>query len=51
MSEELEGNCLFSQSGGPPSVINARVSGVVTAALNNPCIEAIAGGSNGCLGC
>ncbi|MFP6893149.1 MAG: 6-phosphofructokinase [Opitutales bacterium] len=50
MSEELEGNCLVAQSGGPTSVINASVAGVVTEALNNPCIEEIYGGLNGVLG-
>jgi 6-phosphofructokinase 1 len=50
MPEELEGNCLIAQSGGPTSVINASVAGVVTEALNNPCIEEIYGGLNGVLG-
>ncbi|MDE0575504.1 MAG: 6-phosphofructokinase [Opitutales bacterium] len=50
MSEELEGNCLVAQSGGPTSVINASVAGVVTEALNNPCIEEIYGGLNGVFG-
>ena len=50
MAEELVGNCLVAQSGGPTAVINASVAGVVTEALNNPCIEEIYGGLNGVLG-
>ena len=40
MSEQLEGNCLVAQSGGPTSVINASLAGVVSEALNHECIEA-----------
>jgi len=47
---ELEGNCLVAQSGGPTSVINASLAGVVTEALNHECIEEIYGGLNGVLG-
>jgi 6-phosphofructokinase 1 len=50
MSEELVGNCLVAQSGGPTTVINASVAGVVSEALNNPCIEEVYGGINGVLG-
>ena len=50
MSEELAGNCLVAQSGGPTAVINASVAGVVAEALNNPCIEEVYGGMNGVLG-
>lgn len=50
MADELVGNCLVAQSGGPTAVINASVAGVVTEALNNPCIEEIYGGMNGVLG-
>ncbi|MGJ8649282.1 MAG: 6-phosphofructokinase [Opitutaceae bacterium] len=50
MPEELEGNCLVAQSGGPTSVINASLSGVVAEALNHECIEEIYGGLNGVLG-
>tara|TARA_B110000285_G_scaffold147803_1_gene164991 strand:+ start:308 stop:1570 length:1263 start_codon:yes stop_codon:yes gene_type:complete len=50
MSEELEGNCLVAQSGGPTSVINASLAGVVAEALNHECIEEIYGGVNGILG-
>jgi 6-phosphofructokinase len=50
MPEELIGNCLVAQSGGPTAVINASVAGVVAEALNNPCIEEVYGGMNGVLG-
>lgn len=50
MSEQLEGNCLVAQSGGPTSVINASLAGVVAEALNHECIEEIYGGLNGVLG-
>ena len=50
MSEELIGNCLVAQSGGPTAVINASVAGVVSEALNHPCIEEVYGGINGVLG-
>jgi len=50
MSEELEGNCLVAQSGGPTSVINASLAGVIAEALNHGCIEEIYGGLNGVLG-
>jgi 6-phosphofructokinase len=47
---ELVGNVLVGQSGGPTSVINASVAGVVTEALNHTCIEEIYGSLNGVLG-
>jgi 6-phosphofructokinase 1 len=50
MSEELHGNCLVAQSGGPTSVINSSLAGVVTEALNHECIEEIYGGLNGVQG-
>jgi len=50
MAEELVGNCLISQSGGPTSVINASVAGVIAEALNNSCIEEVYGSLNGVLG-
>ena len=46
----LEGNLLVAQSGGPTSVINASLAGVVSEALNHGCIEDIYGGLNGILG-
>ena len=50
MADELEGNCMVAQSGGPTAVFNASVAGVVAEALNNPCIEEILGGLNGVFG-
>jgi 6-phosphofructokinase 1 len=50
MAEELTGNCLIGQSGGPTAVINASVAGAVTEALNHSCIEEIYGCLNGVLG-
>ena len=45
--EELTGNVLVAQSGGPTAVINASLAGVITEALNYDCIEEIYGGLNG----
>ena len=50
MAEELVGNVLVGQSGGPTAVINASVAGVVAEALNHECIEEIYGTLNGVLG-
>jgi len=50
MSEELIGNVLVAQSGGPTAVINASLAGVVTEALNHGCVEEIYGGLNGIQG-
>ena len=50
MAEELVGNCLIGQSGGPTAVINASVAGVVAEALNHACIEEVYGSLNGVLG-
>ena len=47
---ELVGNVLVGQSGGPTSVINASVAGVIAEALNHECIEEIYGTLNGVLG-
>jgi 6-phosphofructokinase len=47
---ELNGNLLVAQSGGPTSVINASVAGVITEAGRHECIENIYGGLNGILG-
>lgn len=44
---ELEGNLLVAQSGGPTSVINASLAGVVSEAGKHFCIEEIYGGLNG----
>ncbi len=50
MAEELVGNVLVGQSGGPTAVINASVEGVIAEALNHGCIEEIYGSLNGVLG-
>ena len=50
MAEDLEGNCLVAQSGGPTSVINSSLAGVIEEALNYDCVEEIYGGLNGVLG-
>src|SRR5690606_13660101 len=50
MAEELVGNVLVGQSGGPTAVINASVEGVIAEALNHACIEEIYGSLNGVLG-
>ena len=50
MSEQLEGNCLIAQSGGPTSVINSSLAGAINEALNHESIEEIYGGLNGVLG-
>ncbi|OIO60458.1 MAG: 6-phosphofructokinase [Verrucomicrobia bacterium CG1_02_43_26] len=47
MAEELIGNVLVAQSGGPTSVINASLAGVISEALNYDCVEEIYGGLNG----
>ena len=47
---ELVGNVLVGQSGGPTSVINASLAGIVAEALNHECIEEIYGVLNGVLG-
>lgn len=41
------GNCLVAQSGGPTSVINATVAGVVKANQMNPIYDTVYGGLNG----
>ncbi|HYE32801.1 MAG TPA: 6-phosphofructokinase [Methylomirabilota bacterium] len=47
---ELVGNLLVAQSGGPTSVINASVAGVIQEAGKHGEIEEIYGGANGILG-
>ena len=47
---ELVGNLLVAQSGGPTSVINASIAGVITEAGKHECVEEIYGGLNGILG-
>lgn len=50
MSEELVGNVLVAQSGGPTAVINSSLAGVINEALNHEEIEEIYGSLNGILG-
>jgi 6-phosphofructokinase len=47
---ELVGNVLVGQSGGPTSVINSSVAGIIAEALNHGCVEEIYGALNGVLG-
>ncbi len=47
---ELAGNLLVAQSGGPTSVINSSLAGVIQEAGRHECIEEIFGGANGILG-
>src|SRR5260370_17478618 len=47
---ELNGNLLVAQSGGPTSVINASLAGVIQEAGKHECIEEIYGGGKGILG-
>ncbi|HEY1765677.1 MAG TPA: 6-phosphofructokinase [Opitutaceae bacterium] len=47
---ELVGNVLVGQSGGPTSVTNASVAGIIAEALNHVAIEEIYGCLNGVLG-
>ncbi len=39
----LKGNCLVGQSGGPTSVINSSLAGVINSAIKNPYIENVYG--------
>ena len=47
---ELVGNLLVAQSGGPTSVINSSLAGVIQEAGRHELIEEIYGGANGILG-
>ncbi len=47
---ELVGNLLVAQSGGPTSVINSSLAGVIQEAGHHEAIEEIYGGANGILG-
>ena len=47
---ELRGACIVGQSGGPTSVINASVYGVIDTALKNPNITAVYGAEHGIKG-
>ncbi|GKX31071.1 pyrophosphate--fructose 6-phosphate 1-phosphotransferase [Vallitalea longa] len=43
-------NCLIAQSGGPTSVINASLSGVISSSIENPNIHTVYGSINGIQG-
>ena len=43
----LKGACIFGQSGGPTSVINASAYGVIHTALQNPNITRVLGADQG----
>jgi len=47
---ELKGACIFGQSGGPTSVINASAAGVIQEALKQDCITAVYGAAHGIRG-
>ena len=47
---ELKGACIFGQSGGPTSVINASAAGVLQEALKQDCITAVYGAAHGIKG-
>jgi len=47
---ELKGNCIFGQSGGPTSVINASAAGVFQEALRQGCIDKVYGAAHGIRG-
>jgi 6-phosphofructokinase 1 len=46
----LTGACIFGQSGGPTSVINASASGVIQEALKQDCITEVYGAAHGIRG-
>ena len=50
MSEKLVGSCIFGQSGGPTSVINASAYGVIKTALAAEEITKVYGASHGIVG-
>ena len=50
MSETLKGACIFAQSGGPTSVINASAYGVIRAALDAPEITNVYCAAHGIVG-
>ena len=47
---ELKGACIFGQSGGPTSVINASAYGVISTALKDPNITRVLGAEHGIKG-
>lgn len=50
MTEQLRGNAVVTQSGGPTTVINASACGVIQEALRQGAIEQLYGANNGILG-
>ncbi|HBQ64611.1 MAG TPA: 6-phosphofructokinase [Clostridiales bacterium] len=48
--KELQGACIFGQSGGPTSVINASAAGVIQEALKQPGITGVYGAAHGIRG-
>ena len=50
MSNTLTGACVFAQSGGPTSVINASAYGVIKTALDAPEITNVYGAAHGVIG-
>jgi 6-phosphofructokinase 1 len=50
MIEQLHGNAVVAQSGGPTSVINASACGVIQESLRQGVIEQLYGANNGILG-
>jgi len=50
MAEKLIGACVFGQSGGPTSVINASAYGVIRTALDAPEITKVLGAAHGVAG-
>ena len=50
MSKKLIGACVFGQSGGPTSVINASAYGVIKTALDMPEITKVYGAAHGIVG-
>ncbi len=47
MNNELIGTCIVGQSGGPTSVINASIYGVIRTALDDPHITKVYGAAHG----
>ena len=50
MTKRLTGACVFGQSGGPTSVINASAYGVIKTALETPEITNVYGAAHGIIG-
>src|SRR2546422_11721089 len=50
MTDQLRGNAVVAQSGGPTTVINASACGVIREALRQGVIEDLYGANNGILG-